>query len=398
MKKSFFSDSIKTGCVIIGGHVQGLDLTRSLGLKGIPVVVIDTDISIASKSKFCKRSFKCPDYKSEEFIQFLSELADKQSLKGWILLPTNDFASINISLNKNKLIKYYKFTVPEKKIFDQFYNKKKTVLLAKKTNVHTPQTWFLETLEDILQIDKVYPIVFRGITGLDFYKAFGRKLFEAKCNNDLQKIYKIFIARDFEPSNIMVQEKIPFNKHKRGYYFTSFCVNGVIKSFFMWEKLREHPLRHGTSTWCKSIYIKDLYEQSIAFLLESNYTGVSEIEYLFDSKDKKYKLIEVNARTFLQTSLSRRSGIDYPNMIYNFLNDKEIAFPQEYKSEIHWLHFWTDLFYGLVGVLRNEITLKEYFYPYFKIKNKAFAVLDWNDIKPFLWETILLPYIKLKRS
>ena len=100
------------GAVIIEGHVQGLSNVRSIGELGAPVIVIDMHNCIARYSKYCKHFFKCPPYASDEFADFLLQLADKEKLQDWLLIPSNDHAVHTISRFKSKIEKYYKTLVP----------------------------------------------------------------------------------------------------------------------------------------------------------------------------------------------------------------------------------------------------------------------------------------------
>ena len=59
-------------------------------------------------------------------------------------------------------------------------------------------------------------------------------------------------------------------------------MNGTIKTFWMGEKLREHPIRFGTATLAESIYEPELIEISQRLLRGLLYTGVCEIEYIKD--------------------------------------------------------------------------------------------------------------------
>jgi D-aspartate ligase len=381
-----------SGGIIIGGHVQGLDIVRSLGENNIPAVVFDKDYNIASHSKYCKLFVKCPDYYTSDFADFLTKIGESNEFTGWVLYPTNDFAAYTISKYKEILSRYFKFTIPDFKIFNRFYSKKETIELCLKYDIPIPNTKYMHRTNNSLD----YPFIVRGINGLVFFKTFGKKIFIIFNKEKYNEFVELLNKSGFECENVMIQEFIPFNKNRRGYYFTSFCVDGDLKTYFMWEKLREHPLKHGTSTWCKSVLVEELIEQSRIFLKYSGFTGVSEIEYLYDERDNTYKLIEVNARTFLQGSLARVSGVNYSMIIYNYLNNIEIECTDKYKTDIHWLHYWTDIFTGFWGVLTRELSLKEYVYPYV-IKGKEMAVFDRNDIKPFLWETIMFPYIVYKR-
>ncbi|MEZ5084599.1 MAG: hypothetical protein R2750_14335 [Bacteroidales bacterium] len=69
----------KTGAIIIEGHVQGLSNTRALGSMGIPIYVVDINTCIARYSKYCKKFFICPAFKSDDFAEFLIDLAKKKN-------------------------------------------------------------------------------------------------------------------------------------------------------------------------------------------------------------------------------------------------------------------------------------------------------------------------------
>jgi len=382
-----------TGGIIIGGHVQGLDLVRSLGQKNIPTIVIDIDNCIARYSKYCKQFFRCPDYKSKEFIDFLMKLASQNNYKGWVLYPTNDYITYNIARNKNTLKSWFKIITPDFNIVSNFYSKRKTIEQAIKNGVPCPATWFPENI-DLKTFNLEFPVFVRGIEGLAFYKEFSQKVIRASNKTELEETLSL-VEKRFEIKNVMVQEIIPFNPELRGVYFTSFCVKGEIKTHFVWQKIREHPLRHGTSTFCKSVANPDLFNISKDLLKDLNYTGVSEIEYVRDPKDNKYKLIEINGRTFLQSSLSRRSGVDYGLIIYKYLNNLPIEYPEVYTPEISWSHFWTDFFFGIQGIIKKEHKLSKIIKSY--SGQIEFGVLSFRDMMPFIMETILLPYIAKKR-
>ena len=101
------------------------------------------------------------------------------------------------------------------------------------------------------------------------------------------------------------------------------------------------------------------HKSTYKFLKALNYTGVSEIEFLFDPKDGKYKFIEMNARTWLWVSLARKCGIDFPLIIYNYLNKRINNFPQDYPENIKWVHIWTDFCFSITGIIKGKYSLPE---------------------------------------
>lgn len=155
----------------------------------------------------------------------------------------------------------------------------------------------------------------------------------------------------------------------------------------MGVKVREHPLEFGTATFARSVYIRECYEQSIPLLKALNYSGVCEIEYLLDPKDNRYKLIEINARTWLWVGLAKACGIDYAKMIYNYVNGLQNIYPTEYNTELKWRNSFTDIAYTSLALLTGKMSLKN-----ISEQNKGAiidAVLHNGDNKPY-WAYIFL--------
>jgi len=146
-------------------------------------------------------------------------------------------------------------------------------------------------------------------------------------------------------------------------------------------------LEFGTATFTRSILIRECYEQSIPLLKAINYTGVCEIEYLLDPRDKRYKLIEINARTWLWVGLAKASGIDYAKMIYNYVNGIQNIYPTEYNTELKWRNIFTDIVYTGLALIKGKMRLKN-----ISEQNKGPIVdaISYNgDKKPF-WAYIFL--------
>jgi len=148
----------KPGVVVIEGHVQGLANTRLLGQSGIPVIVIDKDDCVAKYSKYCKAFYKCPDYLSEDFIDFLIRLNKAFNLTNWLLLPSNDHAVYNLSLHKDTLSQYYKIITEDIEIIENIYNKRKLLQIADKVGIPIPAT-IMPEFENPRIVELRYPIL-----------------------------------------------------------------------------------------------------------------------------------------------------------------------------------------------------------------------------------------------
>ncbi|NLM68358.1 MAG: hypothetical protein GX180_14465 [Enterococcus sp.] len=383
------------GALIIEGHVQGLSNTRSLGEAGIPVFVVDKNDCLAHYSKYCLKFFRCPDYLTDEFVSFLIDLASVHNLNGWVLIPSNDHAVFTISKHINKLEQYYKIITPSLDIIENIYDKIRLFRIAENEKIPYPLTYSIKKIEDVDQFGINFPVIIKGRFGLSFYKKFGKKVFLAQ-NEAKMKEYLKRIKTSNELDNTIIQELIPSDRTNKTISFTSFCKNGEVKTFWMGAKLREHPLRFGTATFAESVYIEECYFNSINLLKALNYTGVCEIEYLKDPRDGKYKLIEINARTWLWVGLAKKCGIDYVKYIFDYLNDIPIIFPTEYRLSTKWINYFTDTVFSIKAILTGYLRVNEYLK---SLKGeKMAAVFQTDDVMPGIMFLVLLPYIKIKRA
>jgi D-aspartate ligase len=358
MRKSL--QGIKPGAVIIEGHVQGLSNTRSLGEAGIPVYVVDKTNCIARYSRYCRKYFRCPDYNTDEFAEFLLNLAVVENINGWVLIPSNDHAVYTISKHKARLESYYKIITPALDIIENIYDKAKLIKIACDINIPVPKTIYLRSPDDE-QIKEInYPVLTKGKNGLSFYIAIGKKALIAETENELRNNLRK-IQGMYNVDGTFTQELIPLNGNNNTVSFTAFCVDGEIKTYWMGEKLREHPLRFGTATFARSIYVEECYKLSGPLLRALNYTGVCEVEYLLDPRDNKYKLIEINARTWLWVELARQCGINYSLILFNYLAGKENYYPQSYKIDVKWRNILTDTSFSLIGIIQRRYEMDKYF-------------------------------------
>lgn len=385
-----------SGAIIIEGHVQGLSNLRSLGEMGIPVYVVDRNNCIARYSKYCKKFFRCPDYFDDKFADFLIVLAEKENLKGCVLFPSNDHAVITISKNKSKLQLYYKIITPSFHIIENIYDKHLLLNLAEKNNIPIPKTYSIENFDTNISKEEItYPVILKGRFGLSFYKKLGRKAFLVKNDTQIKECL-VVIRQKNELGNIIVQELIPFDGENKTISFTAFCEAGEVRTFWMGVKLREHPLRFGTATFAESVYIEDCHISSVQLLKALNYTGVCEIEYIKDPRDGKYKLIEINARTWLWVGLAKKCGIDYARYVYDYLNENPITFPTEYTLGIKWINYLIDTVFSIKAIITGNLRFVEYLKS-LKAK-KTSAVFHKKDIIPGIMFLILLPYMFFKRT
>jgi len=378
------------GVIVIEGHVQGLANTRLLGRKGIPVIVVDKDNCVARYSRYCKAYYQCPDYLNDDFADFLIRLHRAFGLQDWLLLPSNDHAVHTIARNKERLSKFFKVITEDLDVIEKIYNKRKLLEIADQASIPIPATVMPQT-ENPKQVELSYPILIKGNQGLNFYKKFRHKALMIQSPRDLMYVWDKSLA-GAEPYEYFIQEVIPYDN--KTVSVTVFAEKGEIHAYWMGVKLREHPITFGTATCCQSVFEEDMLDYSRKLIRELKYTGVCEIEWLRDSRDGIPKLIEINARTWLWVGLAAKCGVDYPNMIYDYMHKGNLPVMTDYNKGLIWLNIYTDTVYSAFRVLKGMESPSAILTSY-----KKFTESTWDPLDPipfFIYGT-LMPTFKLKR-
>ena len=388
---------ISKGVVVIDGHVQGLALTRSLGEQGIPVIIVDrNEFAIARYSKYCKGFYRSPDYLADNFVDFLIGLIKKEDLKDWVLIPCDDHIVFSISKRKKDLEMVYKVITVDFEILQNIINKRNLFNLADSCQLPVIKTIYPQSskLTDHNVNTLRFPLLLKGIEGQTFYKKSNSKAFKVSNAVELNTVLESLSVK-MRLDEIMIQEMIPLGEQNKVISYTAFCVDGNVFTYWIGQKIREHPIFFGTATCSQSIYLPVIHENAVKLIKKLKYTGVCEIEFLLDPRDQQYYLIEINPRTWLWVGLAKACGIDYALMIYNYLNNKPQTFPSKYKSGIYWKNEITDLIFTITGLLTRKISFKSYLNHLFQAKIKA--LYQKGDRKPFWMFLFLLPYIYSKR-
>ena len=382
------------GVIVIGDHVQALGIVRSLGRHSIPVYLLhNKNICIGRFSRYTKQYIKTPNPNSEqEFMDFMINHANSEQIKDRILVPTNDVAVYILSRHRETLEEYYKVSTPSWDVVRLAYNKKLTYQIAEKNEIPIPKTFYPENLDALQErlSDITFPVIIKPAIVDHFYKEAKAKVFKTNTKDELIQAY-IKASHIIDPSEIMVQEVIPGGPDLL-YSFCSFFKNGKVMGMCIGRRSRQRPMDFGSaSTFVESVYVPELIELGTHLLKAMNYYGLSEVEFKKDPRDGKFKLLEVNARTWLWHSLAIRCGVDFPYLLYKDMNGEEVTPVTNFRENVKFVHIYTDLGVMIKEVLKGNMKLKNYLT---SLKGeKEFAVFSWNDPIPFIVETLILPYL-----
>jgi len=385
------------GALVIGGDYQGLGIVRSLGRQGIPVCVVDDELSISRYSRYCKKFVKLSDLRHERVVvDSLLEIGKRLRLQGWVLYPTREELVAALSRNRAELSEVFRVPATDWDSIKWAWDKRNTYRLARELDIPTPITHcYFENLDQINQLHSLTPpFVIKPAIKEHFVYATKAKAWRANSHAELRTLFHK--ASELAPcGEIMVQELIPGGGSQQFSYCAFFCDGEAVGKMVV-RRRRQHPLQFGrASTYVETLDIPILEELSERFLRAIDYYGLVELEYKLDPRDSQYKLLDVNARTWGYHSLGAEAGVDFSYMLYA----DQIGLPVSVckgRPGVGWVRTTTDLPAALIGILSGDTSLKSYLRSLRRCD--AEAVFSLSDPVPGLAEVALIPYLAIKRG
>src|SRR5207253_7821515 len=112
-KLSLVVEHQAVGAIVMGAACRGLGIVRSLGHRGIPVWVLHEDGHLlATTSRYAQRSLPWVSGDDADRVGFLLDLAQKNGLEGWVLIPTGDEGAALVARHHSELAKRFRLTTP----------------------------------------------------------------------------------------------------------------------------------------------------------------------------------------------------------------------------------------------------------------------------------------------
>jgi len=341
-----------------GDTRHALAIVRSLGKRGMSVTMASARkiTSLTFYSKYCSYRLVYPSpNKPEEFINFLLESVKKEHYD--VLLPVRGFTFPLISQRQSEFKPYVNLAVVNYESMKLASNKKLTFEFAEKMRIPIPKTFFpteSSQIEDIAA--KVeYPLVIKppigsGSRGIRY------------INSKIELISKYRVSKkgiNFSEENLpIIQEYIP----GQGYGFFALFNNGEPRAIFMHKRIREYPITGGPSAVAESIYNSDLRELGLKILRALNWHGVAMVEFKLDSRDNKFKLMEINPKFWGSLNLSIASGVDFPYLTCKLATEGDITPVFSYKTGLKFRWIFPEDFMHLIA---NPMSFTQFFKDFF---------------------------------
>ncbi len=382
------------GAVILGGNFASVAAARNLSAHGVKVCVIDTATSLARFSRSVNYFVRQPrGIKDNELSHYLVKIAKNLCVRGWVLIPCSDEQLRIVAQNGPMLAEYYVLTTPLWETIEILYDKRLTYKLAQKVGVATPRTWVPGNADRLTALHLDFPVVLKPAISSHFLRATNRKAYRADNHQELQGLYET-MSQVISSWEVIIQDFLP-EPSKNLFSFAGYFRKGDSLAGLTVKRTRQFPRDFGrSSTFVEIAEVPELRELASQLLRAICYTGLAEIEFMWNSKHARFELLEVNARLWAWHSLAVEVGIELPYMAFaDALGQNFTLGP--IRQDIKWIRLRDDVRSAAQEIRSGALSIREYL---LSMRGpKAFAVFSPSDPIPFLVEPFLIILNRLGR-
>ncbi|HEX5417082.1 MAG TPA: ATP-grasp domain-containing protein [Chloroflexota bacterium] len=370
------------GALIIGGDYRGLGLVRGLGRRGIPVWVLADDHRVAAVSRYARRVLTWPAGAESDQVAFLRRLATEHGLEGWTVFPTGDETAALLSRNLAALSEHYRLSVSPWEAMRWAYDKRLTHQLAAEVGVDVPRTYYPTRREQVAFVDYRFPVILKPAVKRQSNEFTRSKAWRVDGPVQLLERYDAACGL-IDPELVMVQELIPGDGDTQ-FSYGALCDEGRPLAWLTARRIRQYPMDFGRfSTFVETVEAPQVESLARRLLAARPFSGLVEVEFKFDRRDNRYKLLDLNPRVWGWHTLARRAGIDFPYLAWRLANGEPIP-DLLARPGARWVRFLPDL---LVAV-REIVAGRERFDSYLSAFRGPleFAIFAADDPLPALCE------------
>lgn len=382
------------GALVVGGDHPGLGVARSLGRRGIPVFIMEDQLSVSRYSRYVTREIQVHDIRNERAtVDAVLKVGHQFGLEGWVLFPTRDEHVAAFSRYRKELSEFFRVPTPEWETTKWAWDKKNSYELAQKLGIPTPQTWNLSRSDELRTLYSHLPLAIKPSIKEHFFYATQAKAWRANTPEQLHRLYEK-AASQIRTEEILIQEIIPGDGYEQ-YSYCAFRQSGQVHSSLVARRLRQHPREFGrAATYVETAEMPIVEELSERFLTSIDYYGLVEIEFKHDVRDGRYKLLDVNARAWGFHSIGLEAGVDFPYLLFA----DQIGLTVERnrgQAGVGWLRLITDIPTAFSQLMGGHLSAHSYIE---SLKNtRVESVFCKEDPLPSVSEIVLLPYLAMKK-
>jgi len=361
----------------------GLGILRSLGRLGIPVYSMVDDVldAPAFHSRYCAGKSRCSSHFTEKVIGELLDVGRRIGRRS-VLIVTYDELAIFVAENADRLREQFIFPDQTAGLVRSLCSKREMHHKARAQGVPTAEIFFPRSREEVLDFLKrsSFPIVVKAIHGWLWRRPVGGRMAIANTERELLDIY------DAMEPNVILQEYIPGGEDTNWIFTGYFNDRSDCLFGFTGKKIRQWPLRRGVTTLGVCLKNETVDQTTRRFMKDIRYRGIVDVDYRYDARDGKYKVLDVNPRMGANFRIFvTNNGMDVVRALYLDMTRQPIV-PGIVCDGRKWIVEDYDFLSALTCMSKGDLTSERWSKSLRGVRETAYFAAD--DPLPFLHMSI----------
>lgn len=379
--------------VLDGGERSALAATRSLGARGLHVLVGETSAaSLAGASRFCSErlTYPSPFADPSSFIESLAVECERRGVE--VLFPMTDISTYHVLKNRDRFsgtvipcapFETYEALTDKGKLFDA----------ARELELSIPHTVFVRGAADLNRHREEvrFPTVIKPYRSRMWSN--GRWLRASVSYAGSWSELESRVARQ----ECFVQHPFLLQEYVRGGWLQAAVAlydRGTPVAFFCHRRLRDKPPSGQVGTLAESIVHEPTRAVAERLLSHVGWHGVAMVEFKV-TRDGTPFLLEVNARFWAMVQLAIDSGVDFPWLLYQLATGRRPDATSGYESGVRLRWLLGDFAHLAMlvtrrGLNRYEPAVEHWramsgFLRFFSPETR-YEVNRWGDLRPAVHE------------
>jgi D-aspartate ligase len=347
------------GALLLGADYRALGAVRSLGRRGVDVVVLrERDEPLAALSRYATRGIAWPAEDDAARIAFLIDLAEEGSLAGWALIPSADRTAALVARHHDVLAEHYVLTSPDWSVLRWAYDKRLTYELADRLDIAVPRTARPADAAQAAAVTLDFPMILKPAVKEQHNRLTAAKAWRVDGPQELAARWEE-AATLVDPDVLLLQELVPGGRASQ-FSYVALCDDGEPRAELTARRTRQYPADFGrASTYVETVACPEIVEPSQRLLRAMRFTGLVEVEYKRDARDGVLKLLDINPRLWGWHSLCGRAGVDFPYLLWRQVSGAPPSAVVP-RDGVGWLRLSTDTPTALRELAGGRLGWREY--------------------------------------
>jgi D-aspartate ligase len=308
--------SFSTPVLIFGPHIAALGVLRALARRGIPTYVVDETSNVIVRSRWYRAPGKTLRETSDPNV--LADYLRSLDIPRAVLIACSDTWALAVSGLPDDVRERFPSSIAPHDAIAGFVDKDRFRALTEALDLPRPKSTPINDVDDLAAFsdEELAAGFLKPTESQANNRAFRTKGFFIESREHARGLIEEGAAAGV---TFMLQEYIPGDT-SRTFLIDGFVDrHGTVSAMVARRRLRMDPPRLANTCSDVTIPLAELEGclPALRTLLEAvHYRGIFNVEFKYDARDGRFKIIELNARPFWLIAHIAKTGADLPWMSY----------------------------------------------------------------------------------